>query len=382
MKKILIAVSFISICFSYQPANAQTVICSKNSNGAVTLRSKRCSRGETRIRNISQLKGETGAAGANGANGTNGTNGTNGVDGGIKVWGDGSAGALTLSTGFSGDNTQFTDVTIEAGSFISSGTTIRATGTCTINGALIIDSSGFGGRYETISSSTLSPATRISSTGVAFTNPGFGEFGGSTNTLQSGRPGVGLVQSELNALTKVLSGHSSGGAGGPAYQASGGTAGGAVAFYCRLGIIINASGSITANGGGSNGFGGGGGAGGLIVLASLGSIVNNGTISANGGNGGASSATIGTGGGGGGGLIRMLAPVITSGTTSVAGGFAGSNATAVTANPRIGGSGGGGFAADGGAGGSVLNDNTASAASGGAAGLVITTIVDPTSLLL
>jgi hypothetical protein len=373
MKKIPLYCTLFLLLITSSIAHSQTVLCARKTNGIITLRNKKCTSKETKISKLSQLKGETGSAG---------TNGTNGTDGDIKVWGDGSAGSVTFSSSYSDSNPQFTNITFESGSAFASGAVIRATGTCTINGAISIENSGFGGRYETITATTLSPATRLSTTGVSFTNAGFGEFGTNANTLSAGRFGIGLSPAELTSL-KITSGHSSGGAGGPGYLASAGAAGGAFALYCKLGIVINASGSITANGGSSAGAvgGGGGGAGGFIFLASSGSIVNSGTISANGGDGGASSTRIGAGGGGSGGVVRAIAPVITIGTTSVTGGTAGSNLSPVTSSPRVGGSGGGGFGGDGGLGGAVSSDNMAFPAGSGASGAVITTIADPTSLI-
>jgi hypothetical protein len=103
-----------------------------------------------------------------------------------------------------------------------------------------------------------------------------------------------------------IQGGASGGAGGgnavepPGNLAGGGGgAGGMVQIICARNIIIEAGGYISANGGdggagAGNNCGGGGGGGGGVVLLVYESLVNNGTIEANGGSGGA--------GGGGEGL--------------------------------------------------------------------------------
>ncbi len=130
--------------------------------------------------------------------------------------------------------------------------------------------------------------------------------------------------------------------------------------------------------------GSGGGAGGLIVLASSNSIVNSGSLIANGGDGGASNDYVGFGGGGAGGIIVLAAPSITEGTLSVEGGNTGA-ATApgtIAQSPRAGGGGGGAFGGSGGAGARVTVANAlVQDGSSAQAGHTVTIETDPTALL-
>ena len=89
--------------------------------------------------------GMDGADGSNGANGSDGMNGSDGADGQLRIYGDGTAGTVTISTDTDwtatpppNDNYQFTNLTVAAGATLAvfSGTVIRCTGTCTINGTI------------------------------------------------------------------------------------------------------------------------------------------------------------------------------------------------------------------------------------------------------
>lgn len=328
--------------------------------------------------------GANGSDGAVGPQGPAGTNGSNGADGALRVWGDGSAGDLTFSsTDFlSPSNPQYEDIVIQAGTtaVVYSGTTIRATGTCTIHGTISVDFGAGGGRLGAYTVTSLAPGSVDANKGLSFRGPGVGEFGTNANNLAGGTNGLGIIEGEARSMAR-LTANSYGSGGGAANGFSGGLGGGGIALYCRGGITVSASGAVAANGGNSS-AGGGGGAGGLVVLASETSVVNAGTISANGGDGGASDATFGAGGGGGGGVVFLMAPSITQGTVSVVGGSAGANTTDVTSNPRRGGSGGGAFGGNGGSGGGVLSNDTASAAASGSAGIVLQTTADPTSLIM
>ena len=160
----------------------------------------------------------------------------------------------------------------------------------------------------------------------------------------------------------------------------GGGGGGSITILAKNGIVIGATGRISASGSNA-GLGGGGGAGGFIILASQGSIQNNGQIFAFGGNGGNASTFQGNGGGGSGGVVHMLAPSIVGGTVYVSGGQGAANEETISQNIRIGGGGGGALAGLGGAGANVAaGTSTATAANPGDSGFFVQSLVDPTAL--
>ncbi len=119
-----------------------------------------------------------------------------------------------------------------------------------------------------------------------------------------------------------------------------------------------------------------------MILASVTSVINAGTISAHGGNGENADSGEAPSGGGGGGLIHMLAPTVTAtGTTDVAGGLAGTGAGGTTTlTPRRGGAGGGASAGNGGAGGSIDTADVTGTGENGQTGFIFTSQLDPTSL--
>jgi hypothetical protein len=70
--RLLVPVIVFSLCSPLTvlaQSSSSTVICKRNSNGALTLRSKRCKSGEAKVTNFSSLTGATGATGAQGAPG-------------------------------------------------------------------------------------------------------------------------------------------------------------------------------------------------------------------------------------------------------------------------------------------------------------------------
>ena len=254
------------------------------------------------------------------------------------LYGDGSAGALNITTNTdwsttppSSFNVQYSSINVASGiTFtVPSGTKLRSNGIVTISGTITVLGS------ET---SKLFPSDRgiiarnAASTGAAFA--------------------VGAFQTTLMSLINIPPyAGSQGGYSTVGDQNYAGFGGGSFAIYANGTITIG--GTINANGGNAfsgssvanssiNGSGGGGG--GLVVLVSKQSITNTGTIAAKGGNG--SNGIIGTtstrpgGGGGGGGIIILASPINTAGTANVNGGNAGANSTAGTATSSSGGSGG------------------------------------------
>lgn len=85
-------VTLLVLCCCYPlsvsaQAASGTVICKKKSNGTITLRSRRCTSSEAKVTNISGLTGATGPQGSVGATG---------ADGSLRIYGDGSSGALSV----------------------------------------------------------------------------------------------------------------------------------------------------------------------------------------------------------------------------------------------------------------------------------------------
>ena len=306
-----------------------------------------------------------------------------GADGSLRVYGDGSAGALSVasSTSLNTVDTQYTDVTIAAGQTLTvpSGTVIRCTGTFTNEGTISVLTYALGGRHGTTSAALLTTQSGAAHPGIGASSASNGAFGDNTATVPGGPEAGGLSEARARQILKP---GAFGGGGGGAGRLVGGSGGGTLTVLCK-GAVVN-NGTISANGGsGFSGFGDGGGGGGVVILASQTSVTNSasGTVSVTGAAGAASSAGGGAGGGGGGGWTHFVAPVINSaGTVSVTGGAAGSNSAAVTDTTRFGGGCGGSSFGKGGLGGAVFAPSTANAAAAGDPGLALETLTDPTSL--
>jgi uncharacterized protein (TIGR03437 family) len=272
------------------------------------------------------------------------------TDSAAAVFGDGSDGELHISTDAdwvstaAGGTLQFTSVRVDAGSTLTvpSGTIVRATGSVTLLGKIVV------------------APNRVAGAGIGSSFAATG---------RGGAPAAGgaAVNPTLAALL-VNPGVAGGGAGG----SDGGspTAGGGTLVIVAGGPIeVESGGSIQAdgeNGGGASAARGGGG-GGIVVLASAAAIANRGRLSAIGGAGGSGS------GGGGGGIVHLLAPALTAGILDVAGGEPG-------APLRSGEMGGGG----GGSGGTGGQSGTEIASpSAGTNGLAFTRITaNPAALFL
>ena len=310
-------------------------------------------------------QGPQGVQGATGATGATGAAGPQGAAGSLGLYGDGSAGALNITTNtdwnasFPGANLQFTSINVSAGVTLTvpSGTVLRATGNVTINGTInVLQAAADNGSFSPVAGVALSAAA----------NPA---------------AGVGLTR--LSAARLATLPVLGGGAGARNGGNTGGEGGGSFAIYALGSINIAGTGAINANGANAVNLqtaatgipGGGGGAGGVIVLLGKASINVAGAVRSNAGNGangfdGNGGNAEGGGGGGGGGIIHLLSstsPSVT-GTTATAGGVAGANAGAsATINN------GGGGGACGGNGGSA--GSTTTTASAGSTGYVITTVV-------
>ncbi|HEY1011821.1 MAG TPA: hypothetical protein VGE07_03895, partial [Herpetosiphonaceae bacterium] len=286
------------------------------------------------------------------------------------AYGDGSAGALTVSVGNTLDlstvagvnslagkaNLQFTNITIAGTLIVPSGTVLRATGSVAISGTVtVLPAAQDNGTFSPHQGIAMAPAASV-------------------------QGGVGLALLQAAALVEPEL-YGGGGGARPATN-SGGAGGGAFAIYAQGAIRVFAGGIVQANGqagvnpntAGLGIVGAGGGGGGVVVLLCKGTLTLNGSVLANGGAGasgfdGNGGNTDGGGGGGGGGVVHLLAPSISvTGAAQANGGPAGANAgTGATIN-----SGGGGGAA-GGSGGNGGSTATG-APSSGATGYVIQTI--------
>lgn len=314
---------------------------------------------------------------------TNTFDGEDGTDGSLRIYGDGSAGALTVasSTSLNTVDTQYTDVTINAGTTLTvqSGTVIRCTGTFTNNGTISVATYANGGTHGTSNGALLTVQSGAAHPGIGTSSASNGAFGDNTATVYGGGESGGLTQSQARQILKP--GPFGGGGGGAGYL-SGANGGGTLTVLCK-GAVAN-NGTISANGASTSVvYGDGGGGGGVVILASQASVTNAaaGVINVKGGDGSASMASAGAGGGGGGGWTHFIAPVINStGTINVNGGQAGPTSTQVTNSPRFGGGCGGSSFGSGGLGGAVFMTNTPNAGQAGDAGIALETLTDPTSL--
>ena len=287
--------------------------------------------------------GPAGPTGPTGPTGATGATGPAGPSGAVGAYGDGSAGALVISSNTDWSTSppanlsmEYTDFTVNSGVTLTvpSGTTIRATGNITINGTIIVKpGASEGGNY-------------IPHPGVAIKGASQGSTGISNTT-----GGIGLTN--VAALSLLKGRTYGGGAGARNSNNSGSDGGGYIRIMAQGNLLIAATGSINVNGVSSTNAntaglgipGGGGGAGGVIVLICKGTLTQTGSLFANGGNGstafdGNGGNSEGGGGGGGGGIIILAASSVNStGSKQVSGGTAGSNAGA---SANINGGGGGG----------------------------------------
>jgi hypothetical protein len=288
--------------------------------------------------------------------------------GGVSIYGDGSDGTTTGVCAIT-SNTNWTTTPPSAGIqcmnfsissgvtlHVPSGTVIRATGTVTISGTLMVDPGAAQGLYSiavTANGNAYGGVALSASIQRRLTNPGiFGGGNGGANNVIVQNYGVG---------------------------------GGSLSIFAAGALTIEPGALISANGGNGGhetaGYADGGGAGGIILLASKTLIYNAGTVSANGGNGAPSGSTPGgpvdSGGGGGGGIIHFFAPSgqLTKGTAYVNGG-ATSGSTSGTGFSF----GGGACGGNGGNGSSTSSGLTVT--SGTAGNVFTTTAADPATLLL
>jgi hypothetical protein len=368
--------------------------CAKGTDGATGPEGTRGAPGAT---------GPTGATGLMGTTGPTGVTGPGGADGLLRIFGDGSAGSHTVSANedwtttpepAAAENLQFTDFTVNPGVTLKvpSGTIIRCTGNVTINGVIDV---GFGaepgvGPFFPEGFGVTFPGVTPSHPGVALSFAVQGDMGTTQNRMRGGVGGKGLGGLQRRMLTRP--GTFGGGAGATSLltHVLGRRGGGSVVIITQGTLNVGAQGALHANaetwsGAAVPGVGGaGGGGGGVIILASMDSITNAGTLTANGSDGEVSGNNEAPGGGGGGGMVHLLAPDVTAGTVLALGGGAGASSP-FSGGARAGGGGGGACAGSGGRGGAADVNAPSTlpgdAATPGAAGAIVTTLASPAALL-
>src|SRR5690242_15139095 len=293
--------------------------------------------------------GGQGPQGDPGMTGSAGADGSDGADGQLRIYGDGTAGAVTISadtdwttTPPANDNYQFTNFTVAAGATLAvfSGTVIRCTGTCTIDGTIQVTYGAAGGIECMNQGVGLARVVEPGPDSLGLV-AGFGEASASGQSAFGGI-GYGPAVTTAEQIVNVAYNGGGGGAG------NGGQGGGALTVLGAVAVVNAATGSIVASGqtadatlGCAQG-GGGGGGGGVVILASKGAVTNAGSIDVSGGGGGPSSAFFAPGGGGAGGIVHLFAPTVTNtGTANVAVGAPGTGTGTLTESPRCAGGAGG-----------------------------------------
>lgn len=347
-------------------------------------------------------KGDTGDTGGTGATGATGATGSSGS---ANIYGDGSAGALSISAntdwtaGTPSTDLKFTTCSVDAGKTLTvpSGLIIRCTGTFSNAGTITV-STASGGGYASIENT----APNYPEVYSAPPQPGLtarvatdGQLGDNTVDRPGGRGGVALAGSGSSQLLLglLLNPGPLAGAGGavsrgPGNEVQGGKGGGSLVVLAQGTLTNSGTGTISADGAGApTNQGQGGGGGGIVILASKVSVTNMGTVTARGANGRDRADGVGPGGGGGGGLIHFISstapvPGVVGVNYFVTGGTAGSTgAGKLLDNPRSGGGGGGaGVAGNGGNGGMVDTNDDVLAGGVGTMGLLLSTTADPSYL--
>jgi hypothetical protein len=257
-----------------------------------------------------------------------------------KFAGDGSDGDLSISSG----TTTLTAV---------DNLVVRNYDNLTISGSAILDCQGQINIIRVRGTLTMSGGTiRANGTGGAGAPTGGGDGSSGKNLFD-----LDVFIRGLTGQERVISGNSTGGAGGAS-----------ATFLRSLAphIIRSSTGAGAGSGGGGGGVRGAGGSGGGILIIECSNFnFTGGTISANGSNGGNASvggagtgSGAGGGGGGGGGTVVVVYDVLTSntGTLQANGGNGGNGANHA---------GGGGSSSSGGAGGGGGGGYTVNGANGG-----------------
>lgn len=347
--------------------------------------------------------GAQGAQGAAGPTGPAGEAGAPGSPGELRVYGNGSAGVVTIEGSvlledvLTDGNTQFDTLTIPTGAELEvpSGLALRATKKIVVAGTLRVRKATTPGTMSFLSTTDLFPRFQSPEPGFSPQAPGSPVVNATGGTGYEGGGGDGLLDTARFAFD--LDGEGGGGGwSGPRGSANRASYGGGT-LVLIAGESLEISGTIEARGGGtSDGVcpACSGGGGGFVVLASKQALrtAPSALLDVRGGDGGnaynapasgvSPAVAVGGGGGGGGGCTHLVAPdIVHEGTVEIAGGAAGANA-ALDPLPTIrsGGFGGGGSCGAGGRGGR-LNGGPSFAPAAGAEGRMFRTATDPTALL-
>lgn len=291
-----------------------------------------------------------------GANGTNGANGSNGVGvptggstgqaltknsntdydtGWTTISGGGSSTVIGLLVGDKSDGNVTLDGTTTPAMFTKSGNVytlnrVAYFDTLTINAGQTLFANGYPVYARSISNAGIISASGGTGTttveGARGSGTGPFGLGGIGGTSTAGNGGVGGSPSGFNLGTKGNYGGSGGansGGAGPNVNVLVGNEALRFSPALAVGQVARASGTSQLSGGtgggagagdGTNRGGCGGGGGGVLILVAK-TIVNNGTIAANGGNGGPAGGGNASGGGGGGaGAIIALSDSVATGS--------------------------------------------------------------------
>lgn len=268
--------------------------------------------------------GVTGAAGPTGATGPTGPTGATGSTGSPFGWGDGSDGALDVTSGTTTltRDSYYTTLTVRNGATLrTAGFRVFASTSITVDGGGVIE--------------------HVATAGFAAGSSGAGAVSGTLAAGAAGASGGIITGNAGTGLTAAIGG--TGGAGGAGSGGAGGTGGTITAPTAANGGFRNAVGAMlcaafggatwtslrpgagggSGGGDGTSGSGGGGGGGAMMLAAPT--IQNDGTIRCNGAAGGsASGGNRGGGGGGGGGFLSTIARTYSgAGVYQVNGGAAG-----------------------------------------------------------
>jgi hypothetical protein len=283
------------------------------------------------------------------------------------------------------DNYQFTNVTIAAGHTLTvwSGTVIRATGTFTNNGTILVGTGANGG-FGCMSTGGLAYSIDAGPNLLGYI-AGDGDVAASGVQIYGG---IGYGPNAAFARQIVNVGPIAGGGG----AGNGGTGGGGLTVLAKGALVNSATGIIDARGedatdvtgcgvNAGDGGGGGGGGGGVVVLASKVSIAQSGNIDVSGGGGGPSSVSFAAGGGGSGGIVHLFAPAVThTGTETLDPGPQGTTTIATTTTPRGAGASGGSTGGLPGSGNGLDTAEAVVAGVAGTAGQTYTSLFDPSAL--
>lgn len=265
-----------------------------------------------------------------------------GSSGGFAYGGDGSDGAVVISTTVTlTRNMHYTDLTITSTGILKpDGWIIYGTGTLTVDSGGVIQMDGIDG-IGNVNGGPQGSNQRALGFGGGAAN------GNANTTVGNNAPALTGVASSLGGASGNGGASGGGFAGGAGVSAGIGTTWGAVpymnawrnpnaratgyasAIQNNTFVSAGIAGGPGGGGGASDGNGGagGGGGGGGVVVINFGKVTNNGRISSNGGKGGnALSNNAGGGGGGGAGVVFINTKSFT-GTQPQALGGAGGNGT-------------------------------------------------------